>query len=378
ADAEQTAAVVAWARAERVPVAIGEDAGIALPMGRLAAAPAEAVRLDLGRLDRLRFYEPQDLTVGLEAGLTPAEVNARLGEQGQFLPLDAAGGEGARLGAILAAHRSGPLRQYYGTVRDFIIGIEFVTAEGKLAHGGGRVVKNVAGYDLMRLMIGARGSLGVITAANFKVFPRPGPTTTWRWPLAGWEQAEALRRAMLHGPLRPLALELAGACGAAGDLALAAYVRGAGGERARERWRRELAAMSERLGTPAPAVEDEAFWQGYGEDGGEAGEAWRLVAPAGAGVAALAGLQRAARLAGRALAWRGRLGLGVFELAARPALAERERSAWRAEVARAHPEAWLAPRGEPIEAALAEAEAAPALMRRLRDAVGETGEAARP
>lgn len=362
ADAEQTAALVAWARAARLPLAVGHGATIALAMGSERTLSG-AVRLDLARLARVRFYEPQDLTIGLEAGLTAGAIAAELARAQQCLPLDVTGGDAARLGAILAAHRSGPLRHYYGTVRDFIIGIEFVTAAGKLAHGGGRVVKNVAGYDLMRLMIGAQGTLGVITAANFKVFPRPAETETWGWKLAGWEQAEALRHALLQHPGRPLALELCGP-------PLQAYLRFGGGAGGRARWRRELAALNRHAGSAAEAVADEgAFWREYGAAAGGA-QRWRLIAPAGSGVAALRALEDFAAAQGRALRWRGRLGLGVFELELAPELDGRRALDWRQAARRVHPEARLTRDDEPIETVLGGSGADLALMRKLHAAVG--------
>src|SRR5437773_8310079 len=85
----------------------------------------------------------------------------------------------ATIGGVLACNASGPMKVGFGGVRDYCIGIHFVTADGKIAKGGGKVVKNVAGYDLMKLLIGSYGTLGVITSANFKVFPRPRQTRTF-------------------------------------------------------------------------------------------------------------------------------------------------------------------------------------------------------
>jgi FAD/FMN-containing dehydrogenase len=173
-----------------------------------AVATCAHLHLDLRPMHQLRFYQPGDLTVGADAGLTVAALNAILAEHGQFVPLDVAQPERTTLGAVLARHLSGPLRQRYGTVRDFVLGLEMVNAEGGRVRCGGTVVKNVAGYDWMKLMIGARGALGILTGVNFKVFPLPQDPETARFAPLAWPQVEALRSFLLHSPLRPLAIEL--------------------------------------------------------------------------------------------------------------------------------------------------------------------------
>jgi glycolate oxidase FAD binding subunit len=108
-----------------------------------------------------------------------ANLQTLLAEKGQFLPVDPMLPESATIGGLLATNSFGPLKAGYGGLRDFCIGIEFATADGLVAKAGGKVVKNVAGYDLMKLLIGSQGTLGVITAANFKVYPKPERTTTF-------------------------------------------------------------------------------------------------------------------------------------------------------------------------------------------------------
>ncbi|HET9785058.1 MAG TPA: FAD-binding protein, partial [Terriglobales bacterium] len=116
-----------------------------------AAAACAHVHLDLRPMRQVRFYQPGDLTVGADAGLTVAALNAVLAGHGQFVPLDVADPERTTLGAVLARHLSGPLRQRFGTVRDFVLGVEMINDQGELVRCGGRVVKNVAGYDWMKL-----------------------------------------------------------------------------------------------------------------------------------------------------------------------------------------------------------------------------------
>ena len=108
----------------------------------------------------------------------------------------------------MAAAKHGPLRQGFGGVRDFCIGIRFVTGDGRKAKGGGRVVKNVAGYDLMKLLIGSYGTLAVITSASFKLFPAPRQTRTFLAEFATWQEALKFRDQVVRSPLSPMCLEI--------------------------------------------------------------------------------------------------------------------------------------------------------------------------
>ncbi len=160
------------------------------------------------RMRGVRYYDPGDLTFGAEAGITIAEIGHRLAEHAQWLPLDPARPESATLGGVLSTAAHGPLKHAFGGAREFCIGVSFVTGDGKQAKGGGRVVKNVAGYDLMKLLIGSYGTLGVIVEANFKVFPRPRQTRTFLTEFGNLEDAVRFRDRLLRSPLRPLCLEL--------------------------------------------------------------------------------------------------------------------------------------------------------------------------
>ena len=131
------------------------------------------VALDLTRLDRVMAYDPDDLTLSVEAGVPLRTLAQTLAEHQQFLPLAVPFLDQTTMGGLIASGVDSPLRQFYGTARDFLLGMEFVTGEGVAAKSGGRVVKNVAGYDLHKVMIGALGTLGVITRVNFKTFPMP-------------------------------------------------------------------------------------------------------------------------------------------------------------------------------------------------------------
>src|SRR5690349_7432425 len=151
------------------------------------------------------FPDPTRKPVHLagRSGLAVEELQAELGKAGQFLPLDPFHSPGHTIGGLLATGWTGPLRMRYGPPRDFLIGIRVALPDGKLASAGGRVVKNVSGYDMMKLHYGALGSLGVIVAASFKVFPKPlhdVTVVTHR----GWDGVEEA----LATPLAPSALEL--------------------------------------------------------------------------------------------------------------------------------------------------------------------------
>ncbi|MES2462192.1 MAG: FAD-binding oxidoreductase, partial [Armatimonadota bacterium] len=134
------------------------------------------ILLDLSQFRRILAHEPGDLTVTVEPGVTLADVQATLAEKNQFLPLDPPYGDRATLGGIIATDAFGPSRVGYGGVRDWLIGLTVVDAQGRVVKGGGKVVKNVTGYDLPKLHVGALGTLGVIVEATFKVAPKPEAT----------------------------------------------------------------------------------------------------------------------------------------------------------------------------------------------------------
>ena len=131
------------------------------------------VVLDTTGLNELVTYTPADLTLGIEAGVTLAALQARLREEGQHLPLDPAFAASATLGGLMATNASGPRRVASGSLRDLVIGAETAGPDGAITKSGGMVVKNVTGYDLHKGHIGALGTLGLITRVNLKVAPLP-------------------------------------------------------------------------------------------------------------------------------------------------------------------------------------------------------------
>ncbi len=165
--------------------------------------------LGLTRLNRILEHEPGDLTVTVEAGLPFETLQTELGKRGQWLSLDAGPSERSTVGGMLASDASGPRRHLYGTARDLVIGLAVVMADGSLVRGGGKVVKNVAGYDLPKLYIGSFGTLGVLVEATLKLRPR---VDVDRLVVARFDRlkaAGAAARAVLGSDLIPSALELA-------------------------------------------------------------------------------------------------------------------------------------------------------------------------
>ncbi|HSE49387.1 MAG TPA: FAD-binding oxidoreductase [Terriglobales bacterium] len=203
--AEEVAAVLRKAAERRLAVAIAGG----FTQQQVGDPPERAeFLLDTSRLSALIHYDPGDLTFGVGAGATLASVAAQLTQHHQFLPLDVAFAERATIGGLLATNASAPLRHGYGSLRDFCIGIHFVTGDGVVGKGGGRVVKNVAGFDLMKLMIGSFGTLAVITGASFKVFPGPRQTATYVARFASLTEAAAFRDRIVRSALTPIRLEI--------------------------------------------------------------------------------------------------------------------------------------------------------------------------
>jgi glycolate oxidase FAD binding subunit len=134
------------------------------------------VVLSTARLNRILEHEPGDLTAIVEAGLRLSELQAALARHGQMLALDPPGDP--TLGACLAGDLSGPRRHRYGAMRDLVIGVTVVLADGTVASSGGKVVKNVAGYDLGKLFSGSRGRLGLVARLALRLHPRPAASAT--------------------------------------------------------------------------------------------------------------------------------------------------------------------------------------------------------
>jgi glycolate oxidase FAD binding subunit len=202
---EEVAAVVTQAAAAGA-IIMPWGGGTAIAVGE--PPTRAAIVLGMRRLARVIEHEPGDLTVTAEAGLTLGALQDILRARGQWLSLDPPDAERATLGGLIAANAAGPRRHLYGTVRDLLIGVTVVTADGSVVRGGGKVVKNVAGYDLPKLFIGSWGTLGVVVDATFKLRPVPDDERLVAVSFDRLKDAGAAVRALLAGDLIPNAIEL--------------------------------------------------------------------------------------------------------------------------------------------------------------------------
>jgi glycolate oxidase FAD binding subunit len=208
------AAVLEWASQQRRTVVI-RGAGTRMGWGRI---PSDVdVLLSTRGLNRIIAHAHGDLTATVEAGVPLATLNEALAVHGQCLPLDPLGRAGATLGGLLATNESGPLRHRYGTPRDMVIGIEIATPGGTIAKAGGRVVKNVAGYDLSKLMTGSFGSLAAIVSATFKLAPVARESATVRVEATDDRDLAQLVHDLMLSQFDLAACEIAVGFGAAGD-----------------------------------------------------------------------------------------------------------------------------------------------------------------
>jgi glycolate oxidase FAD binding subunit len=259
--AAEIAAVVRVAAEAGVPI-MPWGGGTAVDLG--PPPPRAGIVLSLRRLGHLLEHEPGDLTVTAEAGMTIADLQTALRARGQWLSLDPPDAERATLGGVVAANASGPRRQLYGTVRDLLIGLTVVTADGSLLRGGGKVVKNVAGYDLPKLFVGSHGTLGIIVETTFKLRPLPDEE---RLVAVGFDRLKdcgAAARTLLAGDLIPSMLEIVdGVCAATLGLAAGApaLVVGFDGVAEQVQWQvTELGAVVGSLGGRPPVPLPPPAW----------------------------------------------------------------------------------------------------------------------
>ena len=164
--------------------------------------------VSLEKLNRVLDYPARDMTISVEAGITMSALAHRLAQEGQRLPLDVPDPDRATLGGVIATNTSGPRRLGSGTIRDYVIGIGAVDGRGMLFHGGGRVVKNVAGYDFCKLLCGSLGTIGIITQATLKLKPLPPRSVLTAIAIRDWDQADELLAATVASPIAPAAVEL--------------------------------------------------------------------------------------------------------------------------------------------------------------------------
>ena len=207
---EELAAVVRRADESRTPI-YPLGGGTSLDFGLVPKTPGWG--LSLARLNRIVDYPARDMTITVEAGITMSALAETLAGEGQRLPIDAphAGsvtGGGATLGGVVATNTSGPRRYGCGTIRDYVIGISAVDGRGVPFKGGGRVVKNVAGYDFCKLLTGSLGTLAVITQVTLKLKPLAEAAAFVVCDVSDLDRAETLLAGLVQSQTTPTAIEL--------------------------------------------------------------------------------------------------------------------------------------------------------------------------
>jgi glycolate oxidase FAD binding subunit len=203
--AEEVAEIVRFAALEKlalIPCGHRTKLSIGMPPSRYDFA------LDMTGLHQIAHYDPGDLTISVDAGANFNDLAAPLYKQRQFLPLSVPFYFQSTIGGIVASGVDSALRHSYGTARDFLIGAEFVDGTGRLCKSGGRVVKNVTGYDLHKLLIGSLGTLAVITRLNFRSFPAAPASRGFVISFRAPEDALAFGNLIQHSPLRPASIDL--------------------------------------------------------------------------------------------------------------------------------------------------------------------------
>jgi glycolate oxidase FAD binding subunit len=223
-------------------------------------APSD-VTISTAGLKTVLEYEPRDLTISVDAGITYCELSRVLAEHQQMIPLDppfserATSSGRATMGGIVAANNSGPRRRLYGSARDMVIGMTFATLEGKLIRTGGMVVKNVAGLDMGKLMIGSFGTLAAIATLNFRLHPSFKGTRTFVQDFDKVTDVMAVRDEVLKSRLQPAAIDIVKS---GGSYRLA--IQAGGSPAVLERYSRELSRMRTLEG-----ADEEGLWHGIRE-----------------------------------------------------------------------------------------------------------------
>jgi glycolate oxidase FAD binding subunit len=214
------------------------------------------ILLRMERFNSIEHYDPGDLTIGVGAGATIGEIEAMLRDQGQLIPVDIAHSDRVTIGGAMAVAAHGPLKHMCGGLREYCLGVRYVTADGKIAKAGARVVKNVAGFDVMKLLIGSYGTLAVITSASFKLFPTPAGTKTYVCQFATLPEAIACRDFVVNSPLTPMCIEVFSPRAYKEDSWTIA-VRAGGSERVLARYARDLGTS---VTTALDGFEEQKFW----------------------------------------------------------------------------------------------------------------------
>jgi glycolate oxidase FAD binding subunit len=213
------------------------------------------VTISTAALNKVFEYEPRDLTISVGAGIRYCELSRILAEHRQMIPLDPPFSDRATVGGIIAANTSGPRRRLYGSARDMVIGMTFATLEGKLIRTGGMVVKNVAGLDMGKLMIGSFGTLAALATLNFRLYPMPPATRTFVQNFDQIADVMSARDEVLKSRLQPAAIDIVKS---AGRYQLA--IQAGGSPAVLDRYSRELSRMR-----VVERSDEDALWRGIRE-----------------------------------------------------------------------------------------------------------------
>ena len=265
---DEVRAIVEVAAGAAIPL-MAWGGGTAAAVGTPITPERAGIVLGLRRLNRLVEHEPGDLTATAEAGIPFAALQQALRARGQWLSLDPPEPERATLGGVMAANAAGPRRHLYGGARDLVIGMTVITADGALVRAGGKVVKNVAGYDLPKLFVGSYGTLAIIADVTVKLRPLPDQERLVSVRFERLKDAATAARALMASDLIPTALELLDADAArALDPSAAAgalLVLGFDGLAEQVEWQcRELAAVVGPLGGGAAQALAPETWNRLG------------------------------------------------------------------------------------------------------------------
>jgi glycolate oxidase FAD binding subunit len=202
---DEVVGVMQQARASNTP-AYPIGGGTSLNFG--LKPKAQGLGVALTALNQIVDYPARDMTITVQAGVTMRDLAATLTKEGQRLPVDVPQVDRATIGGVVATNWNGPRRYSQGPLRDFVIGIEAVDGNGQIFHGGGRVVKNVAGYDFCKLFCGSFGTLGIITQVTLKVRPIPERSAWLACSVNDAHQAEKMLAALQQSAVTPAAVEL--------------------------------------------------------------------------------------------------------------------------------------------------------------------------
>jgi glycolate oxidase FAD binding subunit len=260
ASAETLAALLAFADGEGLAV-LPRGGGTQMGMG--CPPQRGEIVLSLAALNHIIEHAPHDQTVTVEAGLPLATLQEHLARTGQWLALDPPLRPGATVGGLIATAVAGPRRLRYGGVRDQILGVQVALADGTLARGGGKVVKNVAGYDLPKLFTGALGTLGVVLSASFRLYPLPADSQTLICAAPALEPLCNAAQAVAASTLTPTAIDLLSPASDGQPYRLAARFQ----SRVERAVTEQLATLRALLGALAEDAEalhgsdEAAFWQ---------------------------------------------------------------------------------------------------------------------